>query len=116
MDVNGEKSLGDEGQVVYTAMFIEKDEDVLGKFVDESSYDILVDHDADFYLPAEIGVDGSGDTSLNESRLAFKFRKNVFTEEEQRGAFEGLYGAAVETNNRGLAAGPKDPTTGMGGT
>ena len=110
-----EKSLGDEGQVVYTAMFIEKDEDVLGKFVDESSYDILVDHDADFYLPAEIGVDGSGDTSLNESRLAFKFRKNVFTEEEQRGAFEGLYGAAVETNNRGLAAGPKDPTTGMGG-
>ena len=37
-----EKSLGDEGQVVYTAMFIEKDEDVLGKFVDESSYDILV--------------------------------------------------------------------------
>ena len=101
------KSLGDEGQVIYTAMFIEKDEDVLGKFVDESSYDILVDHDADFYLPAEIGVDGSGDTSLNESRLAFKFRKNVFTEEEQRGAFEGLYGAAVESNNRGLAAGPK---------
>lgn len=107
-----EKSLGDEGQVVYTAMFIEKDEDVLGKFVDESSYDILVDHDADFYLPAEIGVDGSGDTSLNESRLAFKFRKNVFTEEEQRGAFEGLYGAAVESNNRGLAAGPRESNQG----
>lgn len=106
------KSLGDEGQVIYTAMFIEKDEDVLGKFVDESSYDILVDHDADFYLPAEIGVDGSGDTSLNESRLAFKFRKNVFTEEEQRGAFEGLYGAAVESNNRGLAAGPRESSQG----
>ena len=106
------KSLGDEGQVIYTAMFIEKDEDVLGKFVDESSYDILVDHDADFYLPAEIGVDGSGDTSLNESRLAFKFRKNVFTEEEQKGAFEGLYGAAVESNNRGLAAGPRESSQG----
>ena len=106
------KSLGDEGQVVYTAMFIEKDEDVLGKFVDESSYDILIDHDADFYLPAEIGVDGGGDTSLNESRLAFKFRKNVFTEEEQKGAFEGLYGAAIESNNRGLAAGPKNVVQG----
>ena len=106
------KSLGDEGQVIYTAMFIEKDEDVLGKFVDESSYDILVDHDADFYLPAEIGVDGSGDTSLNESRLAFKFRKNVFTEEEQKGAFEGLYGAAIESNNRGLAAGPRESSQG----
>jgi hypothetical protein len=36
----------------------------------------------------------------------------VFTEEEQRGAFEGLFEAAVESNNRGLAAGPRAETSG----
>jgi len=113
-----QKYIGDEGQDVYVAMFMEKDEEELGHYVDESSYDILIDTDADFYLPPD--CDMTSVTScdqecigcLDESRLAFKFRKNVFTEDEQRGAFEGLYGAAVESNNRGLAAGPREESQG----
>jgi hypothetical protein len=108
-----QKYIGDEGQDVYVAMFLEKDEAVLGHYADESSYDILIDNDADFYLPADFDMLDENDTAtLDESRLAFKFRKNVFTEEEQRGAFEGLYGAAVESNNRGLAAGPREESQG----
>ena len=55
VEINGYKWLkgkGDEGQDVYVAQFIVKDEDVLGKYVDDSSYDILIDSDADFYLPS----------------------------------------------------------------
>ena len=109
--INGrtwEKFKGDEGQDVYVAKFIENEEDVLGKYVDETSYDILVDSDADFYLPSTL----TGSQELTEDRIAFKLRKNVFTDEEQAGAFEGLYGAAVESNNRGLAAGPREESQG----
>jgi hypothetical protein len=79
-------------------------EHLLGKFLDESHYDILVDSDTDAYarinsLDGELGAD--------ESVCLFKFRKNVFSAEDQRGVYEGLIGAAVETQNRGLAAGPK---------
>ena len=113
-----QKYKGDEGQDVYIAMFVVKDEDVLGKYVDESSYDILIDNDADFYLPPECDIvteascDNECINCLDESRVAFKFRKNVFTAEEQKGAFEGLYDAAVESNNRGLAAGPREGSSG----
>jgi len=112
-----QKFKGDEGQDIYIANFMIKDEDVLGKYVDESSYDILVDSDADFYLPDTNMMNNKEDGQccldcLDESRIAFKFRKNVFTEEEQRGAFEGLYDAAVESNNRGLAAGPREESQG----
>jgi len=111
IEINGrkwEKSIGNEGQDVYVAQFLETEKDVLGKFVDKDSYDILIDKDADFYLPASL----TGSQELTEDRIAFKFRKNVFTEEEQRGAYEGLYDAAVESNNRGLAAGPRSETQG----
>ena len=102
------KFKGDEGQDVYVAQFIDNAEELLGKYADESSYDILVDSDADFYLPQ-----GLTDTEeLTESRVAFKFRKNVFTKEEQEGAFEGLFDAAKESNNRGLAAGPREESQG----
>ena len=47
---------------------------------------------------------------MDETTIAFKFRKNVFTPEEQRGAYEGLFDAAIESNNRGLAAGPREET------
>ena len=97
-----QKYEGDEGQAVYVAEFLEKQDDVIGIFVDDNSYDILIDHDADFYLPSrEIG----GGISFTEDNIAFKFRKNVFTQEEQQGAFDGLFDAAVESNNRGMAAG-----------
>lgn len=98
------KFKGDEGQDVYVAQFKIDDDTVLGQYVDEGSYDILVDSDADFYLPSESLDEGK----LTEDRLAFKFRKNVFTPEEQKGALEGLWSAASESNNRGLAAGPRE--------
>ena len=108
-----QKFVGDEGQDVYVALFLESEDKLLGKYVDENSYDILIDRDADFYFPPERDMFGGALNneehigSLDESRVAFKFRKNVFTKEEQIGAFEGLYDAAVESNNRGLAAGPR---------
>ena len=105
IEINGnvwKKFKGDEGQDVYVAEFIKEDESVLGNFPDESFYDILIDSDADFYLPSNDIWDKD---SLTEDRVAFKFRKNVFTEEEQKGAYEGLYDAAVVSDNRGYAAG-----------
>ena len=96
------KFQGDEGQTVYVAQFVVKEEDVIGQFVDTEHYDILVDHDADFYLPSS---DLAGSEDLTEDDIAFKFRKNVFTQEEQDGCYAGLFEAAVESNNRGMAAG-----------
>lgn len=75
---------------------------LMGQFLDESHYDIVVDEDCDFYVPNESLTGGNG-----EHNIAFKLRKNVFSAEEQRGAYEGLIGAAGESQNRGLAAGPK---------
>lgn len=99
-----QKFIGDEGQDVYIANFIESEDKVLGQFVDEEHYDILIDGDTDLYLPSN----SLTDDTLNEDRIAFKFRKGVFTQEEQDGALEGLFDAAVESNNRGLAAGPRE--------
>lgn len=96
-----EKFQGDEGQTVYVAQFVVEEEDVIGKFVDDSSFDLLIDHDADFYMPSTT----MGEDELTEDRVAFKFRKNVFTQEEQDGCYAGLVEAAVESNNRGMAAG-----------
>ena len=108
IEINGNvwtKFKGDEGQDVYVAEFMIKSEEVLGKFADPESYDIVIDSDTDFYLPSNDMFDKD---SLTEDRVAFKFRKNVFTPEEQSGAFEGLFGAAQESHNRGLAAGPRN--------
>ena len=113
VEINGYKwlkSKGDEGQDVYVAQFMVKDDDVLGKYVDDSSYDILIDNDADFYLPSKSMT--SDEVVMDENTIAFKFRKNVFTADEQRGAYEGLFDAAIESNNRGLAAGPREETQG----
>ena len=70
-----QKSIGDEGQDVYVALFIEDSEALKGQYPDESHFDIVVDQDADFYMPST-GVEDEG---LNEDRIAFKFRKNIFT-------------------------------------
>ena len=87
-------------------LFLEKHdcEHLLGKFVDESNYDVLVDYDADVYAKVNT-LDGAAGES--EEVCLFKFRKNIFNKEEQQGVYEGLIGAAIETQNRGLAAGPK---------
>ena len=71
-------------------------EHLLGQFLDESHYDVLVDEDTDCFLQNE-----------DESSIAFKFRKNFFSKQEQDAAYAGLREAATPTQNRGLAAGPK---------
>ena len=119
IEINGrkwQKYVGEEGQDVYIAQFVIDQEELLGKYVDDSFYDILVDKDTDFYLPPVCDMTDSSSCDqecincIGEDRVAFKFRKGVFTDAEQLGAFEGLYEAAVESNNRGMAAGPRSET------
>ena len=80
-------------------------EHLLGKFVDDSYYDILIDEDTDCYLPS-----GLDENKTSEEYIAFKFRKNFFTKQEQDDAYAGLMEAAISTENRGLASGTKDGT------
>lgn len=84
-----------------TAKFWDNCEDKLGKYMEDTDWDFICEEDTDFYAPAGFGGEN------NEDNIIFKFRKNVFTEEQQHGAYEGLLGAALPTQNRGLAAGPK---------
>lgn len=97
-------------------------EHLLGMFVDESHYDILVEEDTDCYLPASCDISEQANCDLNrdcsncakgadEKRIAFKFRKNFFTKQEQDDAYLGLREAAVRTENRGLASGIKEGTS-----
>jgi len=77
-------------------------EHLLGQFLDESHYDTLIEEDTDCYDVTGVGSDG-----VDESRIAFKFRKNFFSKKEQEQAYIGLRDAATQSQNRGLAAGPK---------
>ena len=86
-------------------------EHLLGQYLDESHYDTLITEDTDCWLPADFGADPTGD----ETRIAFKFRKNFFNEQEQQWAYEGLREAAVESQNRGNAAGPRGEVLGVEG-
>ena len=75
--------------------------DLLGQFLDESNYDVLIEEDTDcFFHDYE-------DYEQKEQRIAFKFRKNYFNKQEQEQAYIGLREAATQSQNRGLAAGPK---------
>lgn len=80
-------------------------EHLLGRFCDESHYDILIEEDTDCYLPSGLNEEQS------EKNIAFKFRKNYFSKEEQDAAYVGLREAAITTENRGLASGIKDGTS-----
>src|SRR5882672_2869173 len=71
----------------------------LGKFLDDSTYDSVVNADVDIYR-----TDPS--TSDGEQNCVLKFRKGFFTKAQQEGAYVGLRDAALPTQNRGLAAGP----------
>lgn len=113
-----QKYTGDEGQDVYIARFMIPSDELLGSYVDDSSYDILIDNDADFYIPPDCDIvseatcDNECLNCVDETQVAFKFRKGVFTQGEQDGALAGLWGAAVESNNRGMAAGPREESQG----
>jgi len=78
--------------------------DLIGKFVDERHYDILVEEDCDVYMPLPVGAE----ETYGEDRIVFKFRKNFFTKEEQQMAYQGLREAATRTENRGIASGIKE--------
>ena len=75
-------------------------EHLLGQFIGEESYDLLITEDTDVYSPT---MDGS----KTEENVVAMFRKNVFTKEELELCYEGLIGAATQSQNRGLAAGPR---------
>jgi hypothetical protein len=88
----------------------------LGQFLDESDYDTVIDFDCDVYAPpdcdlgtqAECTSDCSScEKGMDERKIVFKLRKNYFSKEEQDAAYIGLREAAVETQNRGIAAGPR---------
>ena len=86
-------------------------EETLGTFVSNNYYDRVIQEDCDLYAQS---LDGT----LSEENIIFKYRKNIFTKEEQDAAYAGLREAAVESQNRGLAAGPRGDmlgATGRGG-
>lgn len=77
-------------------------EHLLGQFLDDTHYDVLIESDTDCYKVSSCDASEGDDNSI-----AFKFRKGFFTKEEQEQAYIGLREAALPTQNRGLAAGPK---------
>jgi len=88
-----------EVKVIYADKKYNSDH-LIGKFVDKENYDTLITEDTDVYGPS---IDGK----MNEENCLVKFRKGVFTKEEQDLCYEGLIGAATESQNRGMAAGPR---------
>ena len=92
---------------------------LLGKFVDESHYDFLIEEDCDVYMPPDCDLATQTDCDVpsdcqscvngaDEKRIVLKFRKNYFSKEQQDAAYAGLREAAIRTENRGLASGIKD--------
>jgi hypothetical protein len=78
-------------------------EELLGTFLDESHYDLLIEEDCDVYAKPFIGDNQNN----GEHNIILKFRKNYFTKEQQEGAYDGLMEAAKTSQNRGLAAGTR---------
>jgi len=64
--------------------------------------------DCDLATQADCDKDCSTcETGSDEKRIVLKFRKNYFSKEQQDQAYAGLREAAQETQNRGVAAGPR---------
>ena len=87
-------------------IFIERKEEVenvLGTFLGDEHYDHVIDYDCDVYKPDNT----LGGNARSDSNLLIKFRKNAFPEDMLVDAYEGLRDAAGESQNRGMAAGPK---------
>lgn len=83
-------------------------DEVLGTFVGNNYYDRVIQDDCDLYAES---IDGT----LTEDNIIFKFRKNIFTKEECDSAYAGLRAAATESQNRGMAAGPRGDQLGQEG-
>ena len=92
---------------------------LLGQFLDETHYDTLIEENTDCFQKADCDPTSMANcnkqfcadcdqlNTRDERKVAFIFRKNFFTKEEQEQAYLGLREAATPTQNRGLAAGPK---------
>jgi len=81
----------------------------LGTFITCAEWaDEIIQDDCDLYAES---LDGS----LSEENIIFKYRKNIFTKEECDSAYAGLREAAVESQNRGMAAGPRGDQLGQEG-
>ena len=80
-------------------------EDILGKLATQDDFDLYIDDDCDLY-----SLNPTDPDQKDEDKIVFKFRKGVFTQEEQDKAYEGLRKGATESQNRGLAAGPRGET------
>ena len=83
-------------------------EETLGTFISKEYYDRIIETDCDLYAQS---IDGS----ISEKNLIFKYRKNIFTKEECDYAYAGLREAATESQNRGMAAGPRGNQLGAEG-
>ena len=77
-------------------------EDILGKFAEPEDMDTVINEDCDLY-----NLNPLEPNQKDEDNIIFKFRKGVFTDKEQKLAYEGLRDAATESQNRGMAAGPR---------
>ena len=77
-------------------------DDILGKFAEPEDMDKVIEEDCDLYNLNPLEPD-----QKDEGNIIFKFRKGVFTQKEQELAYEGLREAATESQNRGMAAGPR---------
>ena len=85
--------------------------ETLGTFITCKDYaDMVIDYDCDLYA-----LDPLDPTKADEDNIIFKYRKNIFTKEECDMAYAGLRDAAVESQNRGMAAGPRGDQLGQEG-
>lgn len=80
---------------------------LLGQFLDGNSYDQLVDCDMIGYREMDAVENEQHNGKNGEHNVIFMFKKGYFTKAQQEGAYDGLRDAAQQTQNRGLAAGPK---------
>lgn len=80
-------------------------ERLLGTFIEKDAYDTLVDSDADVYAPANLEGD---------AEMIMSFRKGVFPKKITEAAYIGLHNAVGRTENRGLAAGPREQIGALG--
>ena len=85
--------------------------ETLGTFITCADYaEMIIDYDCDLYA-----LDLLDPTKADEENVIFRYRKNIFTKEEQDLAYEGLRAAATESQNRGMAAGPRGDQLGQEG-
>jgi hypothetical protein len=89
-----------------TEIFLDQEfpfEHKIGQFMEMEDADMVIDYDCDVYMPNEV----LGGDPRDPQNLLCKYRTNVYTKEEQKFAYDSLHEGAIESQNRGLAAGPR---------